>query len=308
LTGAGRRRSLPVEPLTLERMGRCFTGLLPLCFAFLLVTQAAHAQWADSTYRVFRTSAPPLIDRLDIVSGQAAGWGIIWPPDWGLPGPLVQVAEESGGHLACDSLTDHSGVAGNIAFIERGTCEFGVKALNVQRAGAIAFAIYNHDLNATESDSFLAYMGPGAVGDQVTIPGVFIPRYLRDVIIPLLKEGTWMHACLAPAPLKGSGHCYIPSAIEPSGPLTGSHEVFAARPNPFSAATEFGVRMATTQDVRVEVFNALGQRVALLHDGALAAGDVHAFSLAAAALPSGVYLYRVTGETFVETRPVVLAR
>ena len=52
-----------------------------------------------------------------------------------------------------------------------------------------------------------------------------------------------------------------------------------------------------------------GQRVALLHDGPLAAGsEVHEFTLEASSLPSGVYLYRVTGEDFVESRNVVLAR
>ena len=45
------------------------------------------------------------------------------------------------------------------------------------------------------------------------------------------------------------------------------------------------------------------------HDGPLAAGSVvHHFTLEATDLPSGVYLYRVTGEDFVETRNVVLAR
>lgn len=54
------------------------------------------------------------------------------------------------------------------AMISRGSCEFGVKVLNAENAGAEFVVIYN---NAGDS---LINMGAGAVGDQVTIPSVFI--------------------------------------------------------------------------------------------------------------------------------------
>lgn len=59
---------------------------------------------------------------------------------------------------------------GKVALIVRGVCEFGVKALNAQKAGAVMFIVYNHQ---TGGDALIA-MGEGAVGNQVTIPGVFI--------------------------------------------------------------------------------------------------------------------------------------
>jgi len=59
--------------------------------------------------------------------------------------------------------------AGKAALIVRGTCEFGVKALNAENAGATMFIVYNH---ATGGDE-LINMGAGAVGSQVTIPGIF---------------------------------------------------------------------------------------------------------------------------------------
>ncbi len=60
--------------------------------------------------------------------------------------------------------------AGKAALISRGTCEFGVKVLNAEQAGAEFVIVYNH---AAGGDT-LTTMGPGAVGDQVTIPSVFI--------------------------------------------------------------------------------------------------------------------------------------
>ncbi|GAA5528582.1 S8 family serine peptidase [Herpetosiphon gulosus] len=59
---------------------------------------------------------------------------------------------------------------GKIALIQRGTCEFGVKALNAQNAGASFVIIYNNAANGNT----LINMGAGAVGAQVTIPAIMI--------------------------------------------------------------------------------------------------------------------------------------
>lgn len=59
--------------------------------------------------------------------------------------------------------------AGKIALLDRGFCEFGVKVLNAERAGAKAAVIAN-TLGREVGNS----MGPGAVGAQVTIPSVMI--------------------------------------------------------------------------------------------------------------------------------------
>ncbi len=57
---------------------------------------------------------------------------------------------------------------GKAAIISRGVCEFGLKVLNAENAGAEFVVIYN---NAGDS---LISMGAGAYGSQVTIPSVFV--------------------------------------------------------------------------------------------------------------------------------------
>jgi hypothetical protein len=54
----------------------------------------------------------------------------------------------------------------------------------------------------------------------------------------------------------------------------------------------------------------LGRALATLHDGPLAAGDVHRFDFQTAGrgLATGVYFVRAVGETFSDTRRVVLVR
>ena len=58
---------------------------------------------------------------------------------------------------------------GKIALLDRGSCEFGVKVLNAEQAGAKG-AIIANTLGREVGNS----MGPGAVGSQVTIPSVMI--------------------------------------------------------------------------------------------------------------------------------------
>ncbi|HLT47751.1 MAG TPA: T9SS type A sorting domain-containing protein [Rubricoccaceae bacterium] len=98
-------------------------------------------------------------------------------------------------------------------------------------------------------------------------------------------------------------------AIEPSPDGTpGTHALTGAQPNPSNGRTALSLEVAEAQHVRVEVYDALGQRVAVLHDGPLAAGSAHRFTLDGSALASGVYVVRATGETFADTRTLTLTR
>ncbi len=81
----------------------------------------------------------------------------------------------------CTSLTGFTG--GNIALIDRGECEFGVKALNAENAGASAVIIVNNQGNDPMS------MSPGAVGDQVTIPVMSLGQSNGDLIKSELQNG-----------------------------------------------------------------------------------------------------------------------
>ncbi len=69
---------------------------------------------------------------------------------------------------ACEGLVNIADINGNIALIDRGTCEFGFKILAAENAGAIAAIICNNVADAPIT------MGAGAVGNQVTIPAVMI--------------------------------------------------------------------------------------------------------------------------------------
>ncbi|MEZ4713325.1 MAG: S8 family serine peptidase [Caldilineaceae bacterium] len=82
-----------------------------------------------------------------------------------LPAAAVDAANVEG----CNAWPANT-FTGKAALISRGSCEFGLKVLNAEQGGAEFVVVYNH---AAGGDG-LINMGPGAVGDQVTISSIFI--------------------------------------------------------------------------------------------------------------------------------------
>jgi hypothetical protein len=83
-----------------------------------------------------------------------------------------------------------------------------------------------------------------------------------------------------------------------------------AYPNPFRAGMGATVDVAVreAQDVTVAVYDVLGRRVAVLHDGPVEAGTTERLTLTGRGLASGVYLVRVQGERFQAVRRLTLVR
>jgi hypothetical protein len=81
-----------------------------------------------------------------------------------------------------------------------------------------------------------------------------------------------------------------------------------AAPNPFRGEAWMTLQVRESQSVRAELYDVLGRRVATLHEGVLDAGREHRLSLDGRGLSSGLYLVRVAGEQFAETRRIVVAR
>ena len=81
-----------------------------------------------------------------------------------------------------------------------------------------------------------------------------------------------------------------------------------AFPNPFNPQTAFTLSIAKTQDVRVELYDMTGRLIQTLHEGSLPANTSHQFIIDGSQLSSGVYLYRVTGDSFTSSKPITLIK
>ena len=90
--------------------------------------------------------------------------------------------------------------------------------------------------------------------------------------------------------------------------LSGAFRLTGVRPNPVTQTGRIRLTVDRPQQVRAELYNVLGQRVRVVHDGRVAASDPVTWTLDGAKLPSGVYFVRVEGETFSATRKFVRVR
>jgi hypothetical protein len=102
--------------------------------------------------------------------------------------PLEKVVNLVSPQNACTSIT--SDISGKIALIERGDCEFGVKVLNVQNAGAVGAIVYNKNNGEAGWTDGLIRMGVGATDpNDVNIPAVFIRRVDGLRLKTLINQG-----------------------------------------------------------------------------------------------------------------------
>lgn len=87
----------------------------------------------------------------------------------------------------------------------------------------------------------------------------------------------------------------LPNHVSLSGPY----------PNPTTHSTSLGLSVREHTAVVVEVFDALGQRVGVLHEGTLVPGE-YTFNTGAWHLASGIYLIRIQTENSVLTRTITV--
>ena len=82
----------------------------------------------------------------------------------------------------------------------------------------------------------------------------------------------------------------------------------AVFPNPATAAARLALRVDAAQAVTATVVDALGRTVQTVFEGSLGAGASQDLTVDTSGLAPGLYIVRVTGETFTATRRLVVAR
>jgi len=113
--------------------------------------------------------------------------------------------------------------------------------------------------------------------------------------------------------LQGASNWYCWSVNFPSGVdeeyesnIT-TYKLCQNYPNPFNPITEIRYDLPVDCQVRLEIYNLLGQKVATLVDGKEKAGYKTA-TWDAGSFSSGIYFYRLQAGDFVQTRKMVLLK
>jgi concanavalin A-like lectin/glucanase superfamily protein/type IX secretion system substrate protein len=78
-------------------------------------------------------------------------------------------------------------------------------------------------------------------------------------------------------------------------------------PNPFNPSTKIEYILPKAEQVKIEIFNLLGQKIKTLINKQMPAGS-HEIEFTAKDLPSGVYLYRIEAGEFQEVKKMVLLK
>jgi hypothetical protein len=132
----------------------------------------------------------------------------------------------------------------------------------------------------------------------VTIGGLFTPAADTGLQIVQLAGDT--------ITLYGTA---VPTDVDdPIGSLLPTDMVLEPNyPNPFNPATAIRFHLPMAADVRLEIFNTAGQRVAKLIDQYLPAG-AHSAMWDASGHASGVYMYRLTAGELSQSRKMVLLK
>ncbi|UCC78991.1 MAG: T9SS type A sorting domain-containing protein [Candidatus Zixiibacteriota bacterium] len=101
-------------------------------------------------------------------------------------------------------------------------------------------------------------------------------------------------------------NCGVTDLDEISG-LPREFSVAQNYPNPFNAGTNISFALPQQSEVKVEVYNLLGQKTATLFDGLLPAGN-HTVTWDASEVASGVYYYKISAGDYSAIRMMTLLK
>ena len=84
--------------------------------------------------------------------------------------------------------------------------------------------------------------------------------------------------------------------------------LFQNHPNPFNPSTIINYNLPVQANVTLKIFNILGQEVKILIDNEIVSAGNHNISFNANGLPSGIYIYNLQANDFVQSKKMILLK
>lgn len=99
----------------------------------------------------------------------------------------------------------------------------------------------------------------------------------------------------------------LPVSIESNSSIPGKFNLSNNYPNPFNPTTKISFTLPSASDVKLTVYNVLGQQVAELVNQRMTAGT-YTVNFDASNLASGMYLYRIEAGSFTKNKKMMLIK
>jgi Secretion system C-terminal sorting domain len=113
----------------------------------------------------------------------------------------------------------------------------------------------------------------------------------------LIKSGFWEQASGLITDVETPGNKTLPKEFS----------LYQNYPNPFNPSTTIQFALPKESFTKLEIFNALGQKVSTLVSESLSPG-IYKYKWDAGGYSSGVYFYRITTGNFVQTKKLLLTK
>ncbi len=165
--------------------------------------------------------------------------------------------------------------------------------------GAARTRYHDYNTGETYSDNFDGWIG------EVMLFNTFLPPAAKNYVYPYLglkyAEKWWWYPATG-APKIGDWEVISKDLADLS-----KTQLSDAYPNPFETTTQFSVNIPAEQNVTINLYDNMGNKVMDIFSGSLSEG-IFDFTIDGTNLSNGMYFYRVSGDGFVRSGKVVLSK
>ena len=242
-------------------------------------------------------------------------------PSWGYQMfGTIEVVDASG--TVVETLSPATAVASGPAEIcpaEVKFCPSGFQSIRLDAGGSVTYSVNIPENSAVQT--FFTYLSESGGSGELLIDGAAVQALdfaaTSDSTTAVvsgprgqLTAGT--HTFTVTSSTGGVSFDFFQVAVYPPGntraeELPDGWSLDPSFPNPTAGPATIRFTLGDAADVRLEVYDVLGRRVATLADGPMSAGT-HAARLDTGALASGTYVYRLTTPVGAQTRRLTVIR